>query len=342
MTFIVSPYRFGGGGGGGFGASKTITIDHTKVGASNSTDFPLLVSGTYAYLATVAHGGSVQNASGFDVGFYSDAGLTSKLDWETVRWVDTTGEVVYWVRVPTVSHTVDTVIYLGYGNAAITTDQSNATGVWDTATGIVHHLEDGSSLSLADATSNGNNGTGTGSPAATTGKVGGGASLDTSSYYHLAYTAAGGSPVSNGTVSFWVKKIADGATNGLFSWAGAPTSGTPFILIQDDNGTLKFYVDSNYRETSQTLTTGVWVHLAVTLATDTTWKFYLNASLLSTYSGGVSNRNVGDNVYVGTGFNGFGNAAFDEVRVARTTRSPDWITAEYNNQSSPSTFYAVT
>lgn len=31
----------------------------------------------------------------------------------------------------------------------------------------------------------------------------------------------------------------------------------------------------------------------------------------------------------------------DEVRIANFTMSSDWITAEYNNQSSPSTFYAV-
>jgi hypothetical protein len=31
----------------------------------------------------------------------------------------------------------------------------------------------------------------------------------------------------------------------------------------------------------------------------------------------------------------------DEVRVSSTARSADWITAEYNNQSSPSTFYSV-
>jgi hypothetical protein len=42
----------------------------------------------------------------------------------------------------------------------------------------------------------------------------------------------------------------------------------------------------------------------------------------------------------GSGLRGF-DGTMDEVRVSNVARSADWITAEYNSQKSPSTFYAV-
>lgn len=35
------------------------------------------------------------------------------------------------------------------------------------------------------------------------------------------------------------------------------------------------------------------------------------------------------------------NGSLDEIRLSNVARSASWITAEYNNQSSPSTFYSV-
>jgi hypothetical protein len=35
------------------------------------------------------------------------------------------------------------------------------------------------------------------------------------------------------------------------------------------------------------------------------------------------------------------NGGLDEVRISNIVRSAAWISTEYNNQSSPSTFYSV-
>ena len=69
-----------------------------------SGDWPE-VSGTYSYLTTVANGGNVQNANGYDVIFTSDAGCATKLDHKVEGYTATTGAVNYWVRVPLLSHT---------------------------------------------------------------------------------------------------------------------------------------------------------------------------------------------------------------------------------------------
>src|SRR5579863_5480680 len=99
----------------GFSACETITFDHTKVGTVNNTDqtnFPSLINGTYSFLKTVANGGSVTNASGFDVEFTSDAGCTTKLNWEVEQAPGaSTGTATYWVNIPLLSHITNTVIY---------------------------------------------------------------------------------------------------------------------------------------------------------------------------------------------------------------------------------------
>jgi len=41
---------------------RAITIDHTKVPNTDQANFPVLISGTYSYLATTANGGGVTNA----------------------------------------------------------------------------------------------------------------------------------------------------------------------------------------------------------------------------------------------------------------------------------------
>ena len=145
MAMMLTASSGGGGGGGGVGANgftgkATITIDHTQCGTADTTSFPLLFNETIAGLKSTGNGGSVENANGYDIAFYSDSGLTTLMDFEIETWSATTGELVAWVRVPTLSHTVDTVLYLGYGKSSITTDQSNRTGVWDANFHAVYHL----------------------------------------------------------------------------------------------------------------------------------------------------------------------------------------------------------
>src|SRR6266404_1000593 len=110
---------------------RAITIDHTKVPNTDQNNFPVSVAGTYSYLATVSNGGKVQNSSGYDIIFTSDVAGATKLDHEIESYSATTGAVSFWVRIPTLSHTTDTIIYMQYGNNTITTSRENKTGVWD-------------------------------------------------------------------------------------------------------------------------------------------------------------------------------------------------------------------
>src|SRR5262249_49667263 len=132
--------------GNGYTYRRTITIDHTKVPNTDQSNFPVLISGTYSFLKTVGNGGNVQNANGYDVIFTLDSTCGTKLNHEVETYNASTGAVNYWVKVPTLSHTSDTTVYLCYGNASISTDQSNKSAVWDANYKGVWHLPNGSTL----------------------------------------------------------------------------------------------------------------------------------------------------------------------------------------------------
>src|SRR5712671_3592677 len=169
-------YTISSSGSGAYTYRRSITIDHTKVPNTDQSNYPLLISGTYSYLATVANGGNLQNSNGYDVIFTSDTGCATQLNHEVESYNAATGAVNYWVKVPTVSHTTDTSIYMCYGNSSITNDQSNKNAVWDANYKGVWHLGNGNSLNVTDSTNN-LNGTNQGATAVN-GKVGGAASFD--------------------------------------------------------------------------------------------------------------------------------------------------------------------
>src|SRR5205823_4097856 len=153
---------------------RSLTIDHTKV-PSTQSNFTVLVSLTDPALKTVANGGHVANANGYDIGIYADSGGTTKLKWEVEKYDGVTGNLIAWVKIPSVSSSSDTVFYLMYGDSTINTDQSDPPNTWDSNFKSVWHLGNGSTLSLNDSTSNGSSLANVGATGATTGKISGGA-----------------------------------------------------------------------------------------------------------------------------------------------------------------------
>ena len=99
-------------------------IDHTKVSNTDQIDFPMLFSGTYPFLATIANGGNVQNANEYDTIFSTDPNGLTKLNYEIEKYDPTSGQIIAWVRIPALSHASDTTVYLLYGNSAINSSQT--------------------------------------------------------------------------------------------------------------------------------------------------------------------------------------------------------------------------
>jgi hypothetical protein len=154
----------------GWSYRKEITIDSSKVvvGCPNEvtdlTDFAVLISITGDDdLKTTANGGHVVHPNGYDIIFRASDG-TTQLDHEVEQYDGsaTGGTLVAWVRIPTLSGSPDTTIYLYYGDSSITSPTQNPTGVWDSNfTGIWHLKEDpsGAAPQMKDSTTNPHHGT---------------------------------------------------------------------------------------------------------------------------------------------------------------------------------------
>jgi len=322
---VTSPYAY----------SLAISIDHTKVPNTDQTNFPVLISGTYPFLATTANGGSITNANGYDIAFTADAAGASPLAFECESYSASTGAVVFWVKVPTVSHTTDTVVYVLFGNSSITTDQSNRNGVWDSNFAGVWHLPNGTTLSSNDSTVNGNNATIYGTPAATAGQIGGAATFGAST---ADYLQAGDSPSlripSTVTLSAWIYNTSDNSNGGMIAEkrdATNPGSNYNYGLSLQPGGQLLFqFNDGSYQ--SSFSPTGVvpkntWAHVAVSVNESTQLvTFYVNGALNSTTTKSGTMPSSGSGVLQIGNYGTYGGGGFsfegilDEVRISSSVR----------------------
>lgn len=167
----------------GWGKRIKITIDNTKVD-SVLTDFPVLI-----HLSTSSGTGSDDVSCVFDeLGSDSNrkkiavttADGTTQCYVEIEKWDDANEEAWLWVKVPSVSSSADTDLYLYYDSSQADnttyvgdTGDTVAQNVWDSDFLVVCHLEqDPSSENILDSTANGLDGAPTASITTTTGKIG--------------------------------------------------------------------------------------------------------------------------------------------------------------------------
>jgi len=260
------------------------------------------------------------------------------------------------VLIPTLSHTADTTLYMWYGNPGITASQENKPGVWSNGYAAVWHFGTPSSLSTADSTANANNGINKGVvPAA--GIIGGAGTFDGSGNTYLDIpSSASFKPTAAITLEAWVNMTAitdwpyvyglDYRANGTWS--------SPWDAIElgfgEESSSPVFYiaVDGSLKQetNSSTIALGQWAHIVGTYD-GSNMIFYVNGVSLTTKAqsgpidyGTSQDMDIGiATQYVSTG--GAINGLIDEARISSVARSADWIATEYNNVSSPSTFYTL-
>jgi hypothetical protein len=346
---ITATFTSDGGSLNGYSYRRAITIDHTKVPNSDQVDFPVLISGAYSYLATIGNGGSVTNTNGYDIIFTSDQAGSSLLPFERETYTSS-GNVTYWVKVPIVSHSADTIIYMFYGNPSVTTDPSNKTGVWDSNYKMVYHMADNAAnATVADSSANANNAIDTANsnsksvPAQVgAGLVFAGASGDagaSTSPITLGSTATFSTWFKAGSFSSYARLLETSFANSYY--LGMNAAATKFYWIVN-GGSGKGCGDSfGAACTSTTLTTGTWYYIAGTFD-GATARIYLNGTLQGTdnpTAPSSQSKTLYLNRYQAGGYREDG--VYDEIRVSNLARSPAWIAAEFANQSSPATFYSV-
>tara|TARA_B110000305_G_scaffold150943_1_gene167468 strand:+ start:668 stop:2317 length:1650 start_codon:yes stop_codon:yes gene_type:complete len=339
----------------GYSYGKKITIDNTKVSGSGShTNFPVLISLTDNDLRTTGNSGYVQSSNGYDIIFTSGNGSTT-YSHEIEKYNASTGEFVAWVNVPSLSATANTEINMYYGNSSITSNPSS-TSTWNSDYIVNMHMDDNPTGTIGNSSQQTFTASSFGSMTSSdivTGKIGSGTDFDGSNDgYSMTRNTTLDLNTNDFTFSCWFKTDAISGIQTLFSKnpTGGGVPGFGNLSIQS-SGTLTFYFKASggaqtYTATSTTVSANTWYNFHITgdVANDVV-KIYLNGSLISTVTvdagGSLAN---GQNQYFGcynTSYYRF-NGVLDEMRIALTDFSADWIATEYNNQSSPSTFYSVT
>lgn len=320
------------------------TIDHTQVPNTDSANFPVLVQGTYSYLATVANGGKAQN--GNDIGFFTSTACTTKLDWEIELYTATTGKVVYWIRLSNVSHTVDTLYYECYGDASVTTDQSNKNGVWDSSYKGVYHLREASGP-YKDSTSNANDSTGGTAPTQATAQIGFGQTFTAASSQDIVLTNNFTTYTAGLTISGWCKAV---ASQYCFIWdtrGNVPLAGFS-IYVDGPSGKGSFYINAPGFVTiasSANLVDSSFHYLVATYnGTSKVGTFYVDGVSQGTSTATADPIFTAGNseIQAITQVSLFGSGTVDEIRVTSSlTRTSDWQATEYANQKTSSTFITI-
>lgn len=320
---------------------RIIIIDHTKV-SGDLNDFPVLIS--VSDLSNILPNGA-------DIRFTTDNGIT-ELPREIESYAG--GILVTWVKT-NLSSTVDTIIYMYYGNVATTEPAANSTygsqAVWSNGYAGVWHLGNGTILSAADSTGV-NNGTLSGStlPSVIGGNIDGAADFN---------GVVGGSYIDAGINS----SLNLPANLSFSAWIYPHSLTGPHFLIERRTGdgldaVYSVYTSSNKLElfrydgtsriatSTSTLNLNTWNYVAIVVDTTShkVW-LYVNSGTPNEVSlNGGGNTSPTGSTYIGRStssttreFNGL----IDNLNISTVARTANWIATEYANQNVPGTFLTL-
>jgi len=335
---------------------KKITINSGNV-TGNLSNFPVLIS-----IVSDSDIGSHAQLNGNDI-LFTQVDEVSKIPHEIESFSSNgaTANLTAWVKVPSLSSTTDTVIYIyyGYGAAGNQEDPSN---VWDSNYKMVQHLHETSGTHY-DSTQFNNDGTSNITPASNqnaTGMINGADYFDGSD----DYVDCGNDPnlqiTANLTVEAWAKRDVLDAYQTLVSKNSFNAKRAWFIRLENNTGgnKVRFYASKD-GTTSQLLDSDTAIN-------DTGWHYFVityqyvsdGASQVRMYIDGSLDKS--DNTFIGDiygespvdvligalyssgdAINNVHQGTIDEVRISDNARTADWIKTSYNNQDNPSAFFTL-
>ena len=331
---------------------KNITIDHDKVnGSSSLSNFPVLVN-----LTTDTDLAADAQNDGDDILFTSSDG-TTKLAHEIEEFSGSTGKLIAWVNVTSLSHSADTTLYMYYNNSGCGSQQ-DATGVWDTNYLCVLHLDesgDGTEDEYKDATSNGNDARGNhvvtseGDPyngsapdMTTSGKIGNAQSF---TYANNDTILGKVHPIPDATsgkrtYEFWVNTdpsdetdqcfFSDNCANSYYMRLDVSSNGA---IIQNGAGV------AGMSTAAGTLTTG-WHHIVYVVDGTSGSEIFVDGVSKATagagwhtdpFGGSTNLLRIGRTSSSSVTNRYWFGGDMDEWRVSDSVRSGDWIKTGYNN-----------
>ena len=331
---------------------KQITLLASQIeapGGGALADFPALVSITDPQIAASAL------TTGQDIVFTAADG-TTVLASEIELFTPATGQLVAWVKVPSLSATTNTVLYVYYGHQSPPQQQPKA--VWTANYLAVWHLNQdpgtGVNGDIQDSTIAGRNGTTSAaftSSDSVMAQIGRGLHFDFPRFLRFPQTN-----FSNAfTISMWVDFAGGSEVKTLFanSGSGLDTNGFRFGINSAGTADRKIIFDAGNGNTGSgriaaTAAAAIQInmptHLAVVVnriaGTATIYVNGMNAAIGASFPNDFlidSEFNIGraeNNIYHFSG-------TLDEVQLASTLRSPEWLQTSFKNQFQPGNFHTL-
>jgi biopolymer transport protein ExbB len=297
---------------------RQVTVDAAATGADiqgTVTDFPLLIrlhAGNFGYFAELAENGR-------DIRFLKDDKTALKHQVEKIDAFNELGLV--WVKLPEVRGGVSTDgFWLYYGNADAP-DGSDGKGVYDTAQGLVYHFGEGETLPQ-DATAYQSH--------ATDSK----ATIDPAGWIGAAARFSGAGPITVNAAPQLAITPDQGWSFSAWLKIDQPQTAASLLEARNEANGIDLVVDgtalaarwNGTATPAANLITGKWQHVAVVARSDTL-ELYVDG--IATGSAPISLTALNPNLAIGRGFTGL----LDEVQVAATARSADWIKLSFRSQS---------
>ncbi len=301
---------------------RQVTVDAGVTGADIQEtlgEFPVLIrlhTGNFGFFGELSENGR-------DLRFMADDKTPLKYEVEKIDAVNELG--LAWVKLPQVRGGVSSDsfwMYYGNGNAP---DASDSKGLYDTAQGLVFHFGEGEALPK-DATAYASHAADSKAQPEPAGWIGAAA----------RFTGAGGvsvnpapqlaiAPEPGWTFSAWVRID---QPQGAASLVAASEGGYGLSLeLQGTALTARYQGSASQDQTpAANLTLGRWQHVALTVD-KAGLHLYLDGAQVG--SAPLSVAAFTPTLRFGEGLVGL----LDEIQVARTARSADWIKLQYRSQS---------
>ena len=301
---------------------RQVSVDATATGADiqeTVSDVPILIrlhAGNFAFFSELAE-------QGRDIRFLKDD--KTPLNYQ-IEAVDTLSEIgLVWVRLPQVRGGVaDDKFWLYYGNQNAP-DGSDGKALYDTPQSLVYHFKDGEVLPQ-DATAYASNAIDSKAQIEPAGWIGAAAkfsgvgAINVNPLPQLAIAADKG-----WTFSTWFKFDQPQANAQILS---AKESANGLSIDLQGTALVAHWMGStgSVDTTAVNVVQGQWQQLVVVAKVDKL-EVYLNGALAA--SAPISLSAVNPTVALGNNFVGL----LDEVQIASTARTADWIKLSYRSQS---------
>jgi hypothetical protein len=339
-------------------AQLEVTYQTSGAGGAPLENFPLLVSmSDQTWLKNAQNGGKVAHTQGYDIVFRESDGKT-QLDHEIEKYDGSNGTLVAWVRIPTLSQTANTTIYMYYGNCAVSVPTENPEAVWDDDYVGVWHLEESvtdeqTTGTHDDSTSNGNDGSQSGNEVYSNGKIAEAQDFDgTDDYVDLDSHIGNYASLSEGSISIWFNYTDTSDYKLLFSASCNTDDNSDLDIMyyqpddvfmsgirEDSSNVWNCSFPANYAD-------GSWHHYVMTVDSSGNNHYVDGTKITCDYQyGGDASTQAFFNSVTGLNTLRMGNREdsggtqyhfggnLDEVRISKVARSEEWLITSYGNQS---------